>query len=763
MIVHYLKIAWRNLLKYRTQTAVNIVGLAVGFACFALSLVWIRYELTYDRSMPGSERTYVVYRESSMDLSGRTTSVACPLGVALRETFPEVEDAAAFYRKGASIVQDGQKFELNSIEVDSFFVDLFGLRVLQGSLGFLYTPDAVALTDDAAMKLFGTTDVLGRELTDKYKKNPQRIVAVVEGRGRHTNFPFDVLTAIGQWKDEWRVGGFTVCLRLRPGVDADDFANKLYEHNFNHGGWMDKFHVEPLSLSHSTLFRDEAQISLTYVRLFAFIGLITMLVAFFSYQSLFVTRIRIRSRELMLRKVCGSSGGGLLFMFVFEIVLLLLASGLVGMTLVELFTPRFCELSSVDGGVMPEALGYFACVAVFSVLLSACFIGYYSHRPLVSMLKAGVPSIVRVVDFRRLGILIQMVISVLVLFGLSVLFLQLYYLSRVDIGFERNGRAALDVHDKELEDKLVDGLRKQPYVKEVVENMYSLLPQNSAGSIYVKEWDGKQPDDEPLSIQCISEGEEFLRFYGIRLLEGNAKLENKDDVILNEAAVKRLGWANPVGKKMGRYTVTGVVKDFHVSAPTIPVRPMLFVGSDGPVHLGGCALIRFDESHADDLKRFCVDVAEEYTSGSSFRLVTVNEAYDKYLVSEKALLQLVGFVSIICIVISFFDVYSHVTLSCERRRKEIAIRKVNGARVGDILRLFAREYLGLLVVACVVAFPVGYVLMRRWLESYVEQTPISAWIYIVIFVGMAALIALCIGWRVWRAANENPAEVVKSE
>ena len=174
-----------------------------------------------------------------------------------------------------------------------------------------------------------------------------------------------------------------------------------------------------------------------------------------------------------------------------------------------------------------------------------------------------------------------------------------------------------------------------------------------------------------------------------------------------------------------------------------------------------CILIKYTGTFAD-LREDIKPLSEKHGI-LQYELVRTEDLYQEYLKSETMLLGLLGLVSVVCIVVSAFGIFSMVTLSCERRRKEIAIRKVNGARAGDILRLFAHEYLSLLVTACVVAFPVGYVLMRRWLESYVEQTPISAWIYIVIFAGMALLIALCIGWRVWRAANENPAEVVKNE
>ena len=173
-------------------------------------------------------------------------------------------------------------------------------------------------------------------------------------------------------------------------------------------------------------------------------------------------------------------------------------------------------------------------------------------------------------------------------------------------------------------------------------------------------------------------------------------------------------------------------------------------------------LIKFKDGHWDDLQERVRQMAAEQEI-TEYTLNNTEDLYADYLKSERLLLRLLGIASAVCVLVVGFGVFSLVTLSCEQRRKEIAIRKVNGARVGDILRLFAREYLLLLAVAAVVAFPVGYVLMKRWLESYVEQTTISLWVYLVIFAGMAAVVALCIGWRVWRAANENPAEVVKRE
>lgn len=176
----------------------------------------------------------------------------------------------------------------------------------------------------------------------------------------------------------------------------------------------------------------------------------------------------------------------------------------------------------------------------------------------------------------------------------------------------------------------------------------------------------------------------------------------------------------------------------------------------------GQFLIKFKDGHWDDLQERIRQMAAEQEI-TDYELKSTEELYADYLKSERLLLRLLGIASVVCVLVVGFGVFSLITLSCEQRRKEMAIRKVNGARVGDILRLFAREYLLLLAVAAVVAFPVGYVLMKRWLESYVEQTTINLWVYLVIFAGMAAVVALCIGWRIWKTANENPADVVKRE
>jgi ABC-type antimicrobial peptide transport system permease subunit len=229
-----------------------------------------------------------------------------------------------------------------------------------------------------------------------------------------------------------------------------------------------------------------------------------------------------------------------------------------------------------------------------------------------------------------------------------------------------------------------------------------------------------------------------------------------------------MGMINPVGKKISDYTITGVLKDFYAMPPTLPIEPMMFIAEENHISFYGTILVvKYKEGAWNELKQQVDSICAPFIPfpgfPTSYRLQNVEEEYDKALVSEYMLIRLLGITSLTCVLIAMFGVFSLVSLSCEQRRKEIAIRKVNGAKIRDILALFAREYLLILVAAAVVAFPVGYVLMKRWLQSYVQQTPISWWLYVAIFAAVALLIAVCIGWRVWRAARSNPADAVKTE
>ena len=777
MILHYLKVAVRSLMKYKTQTIISIIGLAVGFVCLSFSMIWIRYELTYDDFHRGAERLYVPYQTSGLDLKGFSPRSVFPVGKVIRETFPEVEDAASFscWTTQAGRTED-ERMEVEYIRTDSAFIRMFDIRLLQGSWGFLHKPEEeIALTQEAAQRFFGSIeDVLGKELYLLGKS--RKITALLSGWSKHSNFFYEIIEGVpDKANDNWTASGFYSCLRLKEGVDRKVFAEKLKQTNLNPKGIVSVsgLMLERLMDCHYTLFQDTNRIALQYVQLFSVVSMLIIGVALVNFFSMMVTRIRIRRREIGLRVVCGSTTGGLFRLFVSELVLLMLGSGLLGLVFLEVAKEKFQELSGVEDGLYLPALGYFFFLFLVSVLLSVVIIRYYSRKSIMETLHHTIGNVRERMFFQQGSIIIQLTICVGILWGLSVLFLQLNHLSHTDIGFERDGRATFSSDPQE--EGVIAQIKQIPYVQEVKE-LVSLFPRRSMAATLVNAWDGKSENDEPFEMQYIPEGQEFMDFYGLRLIQGIPLSEQTDghQVLINETAAKRLGWADPVGKYFGYvdpegrfrrdFTVVGVIKDFHISAPTDPVQPTLLAGYGvGAIRLGRNILLRFDETRTADLHRAVESIMQGLDGHHDFELKTVREAYDEYLTSERSLMKLLAFVSVVCIVISLFGVYSHVTLACERRRKEIAIRKVNGATAWLIMQSFLKQYVWMLLLSCLIAFPVGTLVMRRWLEQYVEQTTINGWLYGLIMVILALFIGLCTGRSVWRAAHENPAEVIKRE
>ena len=766
MILHYLKIAWRNLLKYRMQTAVNVVGIAVGFACFAFANLWMRYEASFDSRYEAADRMYLVYTEQPIKAGGLSPNVPYPTSTLLKQEFPEVEAACAFTRyPNWELGLEGQPaLELPSMQLDSCFMDLFDIRILTGTPDFLYTDGQVALTERTARRLFGTTDVLGRTVV--YNDQKATVSAVVSDLP-HSNFSFGFICEgdyFRKWQDVWYNGGFEVVVRLAPGVSPQALEEKFRAYaeqtDDRYRKITGRLRLMPLSEVRQAPFNEERLVSFSYLVLFAAAGGLVILCSLFNHLALFLSRMDIRRRELALRRTCGSSGRGLFAMLTTEYSLLVLLSGFLGFMLVELLQPSFQRLSGVEGNVYGESLLYFLMVLALSLVLLLPFVFRYSSlRPDRS--RSG----------RLLKVMVglQLFISLLAIFCTVVLMKQLNYLQHTDLGWERHNIAAFTfLYPDNSETEIVDRVRQMPFVSRVLTGYFGLLPEGARGATSI-DWEGKPADLEIKGMRMALMDDTLAAFYGVRLSAGRfTRAQGGDkEVMLNESAVRLMEITDPVGMTVTYYggekaTVVGVVRDFHITAPTIPVQPTLYVRRFDWTS-GSHVLLKYHEGAWPELRHrvdslFAKDYPEVH-----YRLVNVMDEYNAYLKAETLLLRLLAFVSTVCILVSAFGIFSMITLSCERRRKEVAIRKVNGARVGDILGLFAREYLLLLAAAAVIAFPVGYVLMKRWLESYVEQTPLSWWLYAVIFLGMALLVALCIGWRVWRAANENPAEVVKRE
>lgn len=772
MIQHYFKIAFRNILKYKTQSIISILGLAVGFTCFALANLWIHYEMTYDAYHEGADRMYILCKESVFGVNGYSTSMPYPASTLLKNDFPEVEAACAYTRWGqeTDVKADGRVVRTCEMQADSCFMNMFNISVLSGSMDFMYSDEKIALTEDVAMRLFGSVDVLGKEVKN-YNDDTRTICAILANLN-HSNVTFGCWGQgeyFRKWQNDWYNGSFEIIIKLRKGTDPIAFQRKLAANETKADprdphGMFENIRLIPLDEYHYSSINRYKSFQFYYLILFSVAGALVILCSLFNYLSLFITRMRIRSREIELRKVCGSSIGGVVILLFIEYLYIILLSGILGMALVEMALPAFKKMSGVSGNIYGESLLYFVGILLLSLLLLVPFAIRRSH-----IRNTGNKYMLR-----KVSIAFQLAIGLLVTFCIIVMMKQIYYLTNTDLGWERKNIASINLlyPDKDFE-TIADKIKQFSCTKEVITGHCCLLPKSSVFSQSFKNWDGKEDGMKSIDMLSLWNCEKIVSFYNLQLLEGEmVKPTETNKIMINESAVKALGMSEPIGKKLyldnRAWTITGIIKDFHITAPTEPIQPYTLITEDILKNSGfsigkGQILIKFHDGKWKELKNRIDSIFTYEYPEVRYKLYNTEEEYTGYLKSEDTLIKLLSFIAIVCMLIAAFGIFSLVTLSCEQRRKEIAVRKVNGAAIKDILLMFVKEYMLLLIIASVIAFPVGYVLMKRWLENYVEQTVISAWIYFAIFGGIMIVIFACIGWRVWQAARQNPAEVIKSE
>ena len=772
MIQHYFKIAFRNILKYKTQSIISILGLAVGFTCFALANLWIHYEMTYDAYHEGADRMYILCKESVFGVNGYSTSMPYPASTLLKNDFPEVEAACAYTRWGqeTDVKADGRVVRTCEMQADSCFMNMFNISVLSGSMDFMYSDEKIALTEDVAMRLFGSVDVLGKEV--KNYNDDTRTVCAILANLNHSNMTFGWWGQgeyFRKWQNDWYNGSFEIIIKLRKGTNPIAFQRKLAANETKADprdphGVFENIRLIPLDEYHYSSINRYKSFQFYYLILFSVAGALVILCSLFNYLSLFITRMRIRSREIELRKVCGSSIGGVVILLFIEYLYIILLSGILGMALVEMALSAFKKMSGVSGNIYGESLLYFVGILLLSLLLLVPFAIRRSH-----IRNTGNKYMLR-----KVSIAFQLAIGLLVTFCIIVMMKQIYFLTNTDLGWERKNIASINLlyPDKDFE-TIADKIKQFSCTKEVITGHCCLLPKSSGFSQSFKNWDGKEDGMKSIDMLSLWNCEKIVSFYNLQLLEGEmVKPTETNKIMINESAVKALGMSEPIGKKLyldnRAWTITGIIKDFHITAPTEPVQPYTLITEDILKNSGfsigkGQILIKFHDGKWKELKQQIDSIFNREYPEVRYKLFNTEEEYAGYLKSENALVKLLSFVAVVCVLIAAFGIFSLITLSCEQRRKEIAVRKVNGATIRNILIMFVKEYMLLLTIAAVIAFPVGYVLMKLWLENYVERTVISAWIYFAIFGGIMIVIFACIGWRVWQAARQNPAEVIKSE
>ena len=771
MLLHNLTMALGQLTKYKLQTLLSLVGLAVGFTCFALSSLWWRYETTYDAFHPEAENLYIQVTSTDKWATVFPSTNLLAASQAM-EKIPQVEQATVFRQTPLSINENIYDFVMIA---DSMFLPTLQPKLVAGSYPLMQPDGTMAVvTDKLAMKLFGTIDCIGKEITLTVKpSNPETytgkmwengtytVAAVVKDWGKHSYFRFQCIVPfraeeISECNGEYFWNYYTV-MRMYPTANADTVSALINR-------------IQPVPITESrviplTSFRTELPglftglVKIGHIRTFALLGLLVIVCAIFNYLSLYVIRIRMRSRELALRLVCGSTRKQLLMLLITEFLMLLCAACLLGMLFVSLTLPEFKEIAYIgeeDSYFFREMGLYMSAVALCTIPLLVGVTWWMQRRSLNETLHKGMVTVHRNL-FRPLSQWVQLAICMGLVFFTSVIILQLHHLRTNTVaGFIHENRATIHNYNKpELTEEMAHYLRSHPDVEQVI------MGSNEIGQI-----NNRTVSKDKKGNTVSTNGKKITRkevdFWGLELLEGRWMEDYEKNVaMLNESAVKLYNLNQPVDTVLplffrDHYRIVGVVRNVSSKSFIVPQEPVVYTpkaGKERDKHY-------LSFSYRPDSWPALRDSIRSRFNDCDPYLSNIDESFNRLLHSEDTLLGLFYVMTVVCILIALFGVYSLITISCEQRRKEIAVRKVFGAKVGDILRLFFTEQLVVLLAAAVVAFPIGYVCVKPWLEGYIHQVDIPLWLCPAIFAGVALLVALCIGWRVWRTAKAHPADEI---
>jgi ABC-type antimicrobial peptide transport system permease subunit len=765
MLYHYLKIAFRNLRKYKTQNIISIIGLAVGFVCFAFSALWIRYEMSYDNFHPKADRIYrVQMARFKWDTFGANASEIqnppFPLANWLKSNFPEIEDAC--------VIEPGRKNENYSVlYIDSSFCNMFNVNVPKDFFIEGRTDRPAVLTNDL------------KEVVENIKEELNYdIQTTIPDWPANTNIPFNILVPISPpisftQRDaqssiiklnspQWYTSSsrYHTYILIKKGIDIQAMIEKLDKI------MLPEFY-NPVSLVITPLkqlrYKDpsgniQSDIKFSHIQIFAIAGLLVILCSLFNHLMLYVTHVRMRLRELTLRKVNGATDMQIASTLYVDFLLVILLSLVAGFMLTTWLLPTFKEYANIgsnDAGIYTELLLYSFLLIICGLLTGGIPILYFRKRDMNESIK-GYGNL-----FRKVCLLLQLIISLGLMFCSVVFIKQLYFLQHTDLGINRHNIASVYALRYPLLPHYADRIKQISGIKDVLpitDNDF-LKNLSNTHSMTIRENDGGH---ETFTLYGIVADAHFFDFFGVEIIEG-VRFSNEYDRkrVLNETAVKEMGEA----LSEDHNTTIGVARDFFVT-PTTKTKPLEIYFPDPQSNRFRAIAYKYEEGMRQQTQQAITEwLRKEFPNQGEFKFefVYMEDVFNEYFKSERALLTLLSVMTIACILLAVFGVYSMTNLTCQQRRKEIAIRKINGAEVLDVMNIFFKEYLLMLSIAALVAFPAGYVIMKRWMENYVKQTSIDAWLFVLIFLIVFLVIVFSIISMVWKAANQNPAEVVKSE
>uniref|UniRef100_UPI0032165476 ABC transporter permease n=1 Tax=uncultured Draconibacterium sp. TaxID=1573823 RepID=UPI0032165476 len=787
MIKQNLIISIRSLLNHRKYAFINIFGLAIGLACFILITIWVQDELSYDKFYEDADNIHIVFRKENDKRAAVSSKLLAPT---IREEIPEIIDATCFLQLSESFNSLFQYEEKSFVEnialADNQFLSVFSFSLQKGDPGSVFTePNSVLMTEKMSQKYFGEEDAIGKSLSVSIlgQKKLLKVAGIMQNIPHNSHIqselilPIEFAKCFGINWDVWYNQSVTTYIRTQDKVSTEELEKKIlackeqhfHEENINYSVLpITKIH---LNTSDVEFFSSSGDIK--YVYIFSAIAVIILLIACLNYMNLSNALSLKRSKETGIKKTLGCKRRQLVQQYFAETFVLVLIALFFAVILAQMCLPVLNSISAKSLFV-PYFDLIFIGTLVGVVLITSLLSGFYpalfmSGFQAVKVLKGKFVSSPRSLNIRKGLIVFQFVLSILIIIGTITVSKQLKFIQSTNLGYDKEHVICVPVKG-DINNKY------EAFKNELLQSTSVLNVSRSAsmdikgmGNTYGIDWPGKE---RQFKAWILNVDTEFAETYGLKMNDGrfySPEFAKRTEFVINQTAAKEMGFETPLGHELtvwGRKgTIVGVTDDFNFNSLHNKVEPLILLMPRPDQVSSRCPTISM-RIKPNSMPQSLEDI------GRTWKTFFPDETFDYYFIDDKLessylaefrMGTLFKYFSMLVIFIACLGLYGLTAFTIEQKSKEIGVYKVMGATVPDIIILFSKGYMFWIVTAFIIACPVAYYAMNKWLENFAYKTAISWWVFALAGVLALGIALLTVSWQSWRAATRNPVEALRYE
>ncbi|KAA9035470.1 FtsX-like permease family protein [Ginsengibacter hankyongi] len=785
MIKNYFKIAWRNLFRNKGFSLTNLLGLTIGMTCAILIFLWVKDELSYNKSQKNYNEIYKIMANRNFNNQIFTDpSMVLPLAEAIENNIPQIKHAVVTtYPSSINITYGEMKLKKTGYTVSTHFFDVFSVKFIEGNAArAIADPSSIVLTQSAAKAIFGNADPINKVVKIDNNHNA-KVTAVVADMPGNTTMQFGYIIPFNYSNEdvkhamtEWVNSSWQVYVQTLPGANIAAIEKRInaikYQHDPNDKKISTYFAFPMSRWRLYSDFKDGKNVGgmIEYVRMFTIIAIIILLIACVNFMNLSTARSEKRAKEVGIRKTLGSGKKQLVLQFFFESIILTFISFAFSILAVYLLLPSFNVLVdkqlALDIAQPVFWLGALAIILFTGVVAGSYPALYLSSFNPVKVLKGTFVAGKNAVLPRHVLIVLQFIISILLISGTIIVYQQINLIKNRDVGYNPNNLITIPGTDDTQKNFTVikQELLQTGMINSVTRTMSPIT------EVWWKspspDWEGK-PANTNMIFSGLTTDNDFVKTMGIKMIEGkdfSGTPADSSSMLLNKAAVEAMGLKNPIGMKMHSrkdYTVIGVTDNIVMESPFKPVDPMMIYYNP---ENSGFISIRLNNGVQPQKALASIEtIFKKYNPAYSFEYQFVDKEFGKKFLAEELISRLSNIFAALAIFICCIGLAGLAAFTIEKRIREIGIRKVLGASVQQLLLLISKEFLKLVLIAFVIAVPLTWWFMHNWLQKYEYRTTISVWMFTIVGLVIMALTLIVVSINTMSAALRNPIKSLRTE